>query len=194
MNKLLLVLASFALVTMPLVAPAAAQDGQTVEITATAMESGCGDRTYCWEIDASGSFQPGDTLEITVVNPESNGIEHNFYIMNGTPDQEGGGTDEEEAGWNTDNLQPDDEATLTVPVGEGVEELYYWCDVGAHENLGMYGTLTAGQDDTDGGADTGGDDGGDGTDGEGQSSSPGLGLVASLAGLAMAAYAVARRR
>ncbi len=191
MNQLLLVLASLALVATPLVAPVTAQDGQTVEITATAMEGDCGDRTYCWEIDASGSFQPGDTLEITVVNPESNGIEHNFYIMDGTPEQEGGGTSGEEAGWHTDNLQPGDQTTLTVPVGEGVEELYYWCDVGAHENLGMYGTLTAGEDSTDGGADTDGDDR---TDGEDQSPSPGLGSLVTLAGLALAAYAVVRRR
>lgn len=198
MHKLLLMLASLGLVAMPLMAPAAAQDGQTVEITATALEGGCGDRTFCWETDASGSFQPGDTLEITVVNAESNSQQHNLYLMNGTPEQEGGGTDPAEAGWNTDDLAPGEEETLTLTVGQDVEELYYWCDIGGHENLGMYGTLTAGdsQDGGDGsdgddGADTGGDDG---TDGEDQSSSPGLGSVGILAGLALAAFAVARRR
>lgn len=184
MDKTLATVAVLAILAMPWAAPSAAQDGQTVEMTITAMETGCGDTTYCWEVEANGAFQPGDTLEITVVNPGSNTQQHNLYIMDGTPEQEGGGSEADDASWNTEMISPGEEASLTVEVPEDTEALYFWCEVGGHENLGMYGTLSAGQD--------GGD--GTGTGGDGQSSSPGLGLVAALAGLALAAFVAARRR
>lgn len=202
MHKTLLAIVTLGLLSMPLVAPVAAQEGDTVEIILTAVEGGCGDRTYCWETDQSGPFQPGDTLEITVVNPESNRQQHNLYLMNGTPEQEGGGSDGDQAGWNTSDLAPGEEETLTVTVGQSTEELYYWCDIGGHETLGMWDTLTAGQENATGddgsngpGGDGDGSDGDGGTDdGDGAQSSPGLGLVAALAGLSLAAWAVARRR
>ncbi len=197
MRKTLLAIATLGLLAMPLVTPVAAQDSTTVEITATAVEGDCGDRTYCWEIDQSGPFQPGDTLEITVVNPGSNSQQHNFYLMNGTPEQEGGGTDGDDAEWSTEDLSPGDEEMLTVTVAQDVDELYYWCDIGGHETLGMWGTLTAGQDGGSDGTDNGSSqDGGTGgtSSGDGAQSSPGLGLVAALAGISLAAWAVARRR
>lgn len=179
-GSLLALVAAVALATLagPAATPAAAHAG-AYQLTLEASED-CPDRTYCFEV-TEGSLDeitPGEEIQVTLVNPESNDLEHNVKVtplQNADPDRE---TDDAKAG--TDDLQPGEEASFEYFVPQGVDGLYLWCDFGVHEGQGMYleasfggdGASTSGQEETNG--------------------SPGPGALAALAGLAAVAL-LARR-
>lgn len=194
MRRTVAILCVAALAAWGLSAGAAAQDGQTVSVTATAGEQDdcpSGD-TYCWLVEGAEGIEPGDTVEVTVVNPSDNSVAHNFYVMFGAPAETGGNTDGSAADHSTDDVAPGEETTLSFEVPEDADEIYGWCDVAGHEQLGMWELweigASGGGDGGDGGMD------GNGTDGDGADASPGLGLLAALAGMGLAAAALARRR
>lgn len=191
-------LAVIGLATMALPPAAMADPSHQVHVTATAQESGCpGERTFCWETEMDGSISAGDNVKVTVVNPQESSSEHDFFATWGAYDQEHQDTEpgNDSAGTNG-SIAPGEETSFNFTVPDDAETLYYWCDISGHEQLGMYGTwnVTA----SDGGHDHGDhphDD--DTTDGggsdDGQQSSPGVGLLAALAGLALVAFALGRR-
>lgn len=181
----LFLLAAFALAG----GSALAHASHTVQVTATAQSSDqCGDETWCWDVQKSGEIDPGATVEVTVEVPDEDGqTTHNLYVAD-RGYNEGGNTDPDTAIAGTDeDLGPGDTATFTFTAPSDASELYFWCDEGAHEQLGMWWT----EDLAAGGTDDGSTDGTDGSDD--QQSSPAIGLLAALVGLALVAAASGNR-
>ncbi len=170
-----------------------AQGGDTIQVTAVAQSSDqCGDSTWCWDVTGASDIQPGDTVEVTVEVPDEAGqTTHNLYVAD-SGYNEGGNTDPDTAIAGTDgDVEPGQTASFTFTAPSDASELYFWCDEGAHEQLGMWWT----EDLAAGGADDGSTDGaGDGTDdADDQQSSPAIGLLAALVGLALVAAASGNR-
>lgn len=180
---------------------ALADEGHTVEVTATAgFGDDCGDTTRCWLIDKSGTIDRGATVNVTVVVPEDADTEHDLYVATSGYDK-GGDSDTSNALAGTDGtVDPGEQTSFEFTVPNDADELYAWCDVGAHEQLGMYKAWSLGTTDS-GTADDGHDhthDDGTGDDAsttgdDGQQSSPAIGLIAALAGLALVAVAAGTR-
>lgn len=171
-------------------APAMGQSGATVDLLAK--ESGCsGGKTFCFDVELTGTIEPGSTVTFNVEVASSAASPHNAYVtVEDDYDTDHTNTDSGAAEGNTADLDPGESASFTVEVPDDATELYYWCDVSGHETLGMWGTLAVGGSMTDGGD---GMDGGDGDDGNETSDSPNLGVLAILAGTALAAFALRRR-
>lgn len=170
---LALALAAAALVTGPTVAGHTGEDAQ-VTVTAQSGDACPSGDDFCFDVEGEVPVEPGKTVEVTFVVPESEEIEHDFHVAD-SGYEEGGNSDASNEIAGVDPVSPGNETTFTFDVPEGADQLYYWCDVAAHESRGMHGFW--------GEASAGGGDG---------NQSPGVGLAAALAAVGLSAAVVAR--
>lgn len=165
---------------VPLAAPAAGHAGAT-QITVEASED-CPDRTYCFEVTEGSveEIKAGEEINITLVNPSSNSLEHNLQIGELSDANQDRGTDASAAQASTRTLSPGEQASVEYFVPQGSSGLYLWCDVGVHESQGMYLEVPLGdQASTDSSGET--------------NNSPAIGALALLA-VAGAALTLRRAR
>lgn len=115
-------------------------------------------------------IEQGDVVHVVVRNVGSN--PHNVYVTEAAnADDNNVDTSGEDAINSSDTIDPDQETDLTFQVPGEAEGLYFWCDVGSHETLGMWletsvseasgedtGEDTGSGDDNTTGEDTGSDD------------------------------------
>lgn len=185
MNRTIATIAAVA--TLILLSAPAAQ-AQT-QVTVTAQESCSGDKTFCYDISGPASFEPGETVNLTFVNPSSNGARHNVHVdLDGDYDPDHTGTSADAAEHNTTTLQPGNETSIEFTVPSDSDEAYLWCTVAGHESLGMWDLIgVEAPDDEDGTQDGGGGNG------DGQQATPGFGAVTALAAAGVAAALLTRR-
>lgn len=184
MNRTIATIAAVA--TLILLSAPAAQ-AQT-QVTVTAQESCSGDKTFCYDISGPASFEPGETVNLTFVNPSSNSARHNVHVdLTGDYNADHSGTSADAAEHNTTTLRPGNQTTIEFTIPSDAEEAYLWCTVAGHESLGMWDTIAVEAPDTDDGMQDG-----DG-DGDGQQPTPGFGAVAALAAAGVAAALLTRR-
>ncbi len=117
--------------------PASAQD--TVDLTLEASED-CPDTTFCFEVTEGDldDLEAGNTVSLTLVNPEDNVLDHNVHLTNRSEADVGGQTPEDAAFAHTEDASPGEEVTTQVEVPEDVDAIYLWCSVNNHEEQGMY--------------------------------------------------------
>lgn len=144
------------------------------------------------------AFVQGMRVHVMLENVGDN--PHNIYVT--TSDQADGNnvdTPADAAINNSDTIDPGQSTNLTFTVPEDASGLYFWCDVGGHETLGMWLEASVeeapeagnGTEEADGGNDSSMSDGaGDGEDDGNMIPAPGLAVVA----LASALAAATRRR
>lgn len=139
-------------------------------------------------------FVQGMRVHVMLENVGDN--PHNAYVTTSSEaDSNHADTPADAAINNSDTIDPGQSTNLTFTVPEDASGLYFWCDVGGHETLGMWLESSVeeapAQDGNDTGEPTGNgtnasDDGGDGN----MIPAPGLAIV----GLAAAIVAATRRR
>jgi uncharacterized cupredoxin-like copper-binding protein len=164
----------------PALTPASAH-GAAYDLTVEASED-CPDTTYCFEV-TEGSVDEvaaGEEVNLTIVNPEDNSLDHNLYVTTIGQASEDRDTDASAAEKNTDTVSPGEQASLEYFVPQGADGLYLWCDVGVHENQGMYLEIPLTEDASN--------------PGEEETNNSPLGSVAGLLAFAGAALALARLR
>lgn len=172
---LALALAASALVTGPTVAGHTGEDAQ-VTVTAQSGDACPSGDDFCFDVEGDVPVEAGKTVEVTFVVPESEEIQHDLHVADSGYD-EGGNSDTSDEIAGVDPVSPGNETTFTFDVPEGADQLYYWCDVAAHETRGMHGLW--GEASADGG-------------GEGGNESPGVGVAAALAVLGVGAAVLSR--
>jgi uncharacterized cupredoxin-like copper-binding protein len=158
----------------PVLTPASAH-GAAYDLTVEASED-CPDTTYCFEV-TEGSVDevaPGEEVNLTIVNPEDNSRDHNLYVTTIGQASEDRDTDASAAEKNTDTVSPGEQASLEYFVPQGADGLYVWCDVGVHENQGMYLEIPFTEDASNPGE-------------EETNNSPGLGVATLIGTLAVIA-------
>lgn len=129
--------AALVLVTL-LAATAGAQN--TTQLTVEARED-CAETTFCFEITGDlEDAEPGDVLDITLVNPEDNLQEHNLHLALSSEANVGEeeATEPRVAFASTEDVSPGNETTLSVEIPEEAEGVYLWCTIRAHEQQGMF--------------------------------------------------------
>lgn len=160
-----------ALFLVSLVPTAHAQPDVSLTIEAYDDADECeGDRSYCYEVEEGSvdAIEPGASVEITLVNEGS--IEHELVV---TPlsaaDPDRSDTDESDGIDEIEPIGPGERATETFEIPEDADGVYLWCDIGAHEQLGMW--IAHGFAEQDG-------NGAPGEDGNGAPLAPWIALLA----------------
>lgn len=162
-------------ISVALLPSASAQADASLVVEAYDQEEECPeDRTYCYEIE-SGSLDAvdaGSSLEITLVNEGE--IDHELVVAPlELADPEREETSEEEGLGEIAPLEPGEQATATFEIPENATGVYLWCDIGAHEQLGMWRAQSFSEDGAEGG------------ESENGASAPLAGVVVSLLAAAL---------
>lgn len=155
----LMLVASLILIPLALLPSATAQADTSLVIEAYDQDGECpGERTYCYEIEEGSldAIAPGSSVEITLVNEGE--IEHELAVAPleaADPDREQ--TSESDSIGEIPPIEPGERETATFEIPENATGVYLWCDIGAHESLGMwlaqsFSEDTAGADGTENGA------------------------------------------
>lgn len=165
---------------VPLADTAVGHAGAT-QITLEASED-CPERTYCFEFTEGSpdAIAVGEEINVTLVNPESNDLDHNVHITQLGDASSDRDTDASAAEMNTRNVAPGEQASFEYFVSQGTQGLYLWCDVGVHESQGMYVEVPLTEDASTNDGETNG--------------SPGPGALAGLLALAGVALVLRRSR
>ncbi len=126
LSRLLLILViGLGITTMP-VPLAAAQASSNVEVTLTALESGCpAGKTLCFD-KSEIRVKEGDTIVLTAVNPAANTGEHDVAI--------------DEFDVHIHLHDPGDEGNATF-VADRAGTFTFYCSVLGHQAAGMEGSL-----------------------------------------------------
>ncbi len=126
LSKLLLILVLGLGITTATVPPAAAQGSGDVEVTLTALESGCpAGNTLCFD-KSEIRVKQGDTVVLSAVNPAANAGEHDVTI--------------DEFGVHIHLHDPGDEGNTTF-VADKAGTFTFYCSVLGHQAAGMEGSL-----------------------------------------------------
>lgn len=129
-----------ALVLVALLAGTASAQN-TTQLTVEARED-CPETTFCFEITgALEDAEPGDVLDITLVNPEDNLQVHNVHLAlssEANVGEEEEATEPRVAFASTEDVSPGNETTLSAEIPEDAEGVYLWCTIRAHEQQGMF--------------------------------------------------------
>lgn len=127
-----------------LVLATAVATAATIETTFTALDGpdACGEDDFCWDVPVTG-VAPNSTLNLTVVNGGQDA--HNFYVdWDGDFDETNTDSDPQAAEANLDRLESGDSGDISFTVPADAEQLYIWCDIPGHEELGMFSFVAVG--------------------------------------------------